>query len=90
MTFDNISAMIADIEHDGKGIPVLLRHYLKLHAVIVDFNIDPSFSRVIDGLLVVDLLKTDSRLLQRFLGQQGLAAFRAHHAAAVRQAAVPA
>ena len=90
LTFDNISAMIADIEHDGKGMPVLLRHYLKLHAAIVDFNIDPSFSRVIDGLLVVDLLKTDSRLLQRFLGQQGLAAFRAHHAADVRQAAVPA
>jgi putative hemolysin len=79
LTFDNISAMIADIEHDGKGLPVLLRHYLKLHAAIVDFNIDPSFSRVIDGLLVVDLLKTDSRLLQRFLGQQGLSAFMSHH-----------
>lgn len=81
LTFDNISAIISDIEHDGKGMPVLLRHYLKLHAAIVDFNIDPSFSRVIDGLLVVDLLKTDGRLLQRFLGQQGLAAFMSHHAA---------
>lgn len=80
LTFDNISAIISDIEHDGKGIPVLLRHYLKLHAAIIDFNVDPSFSRVIDGLLVVDLLKSDSRLLQRFFGRQGLADFLSHHA----------
>jgi putative hemolysin len=78
LTFENISAIISDLEHDGKGMPVLLRHYLKLHAAIIDFNIDPSFSRVMDGLLMVDLLKTDARLLKRFLGRDGFEAFMSH------------
>jgi putative hemolysin len=80
LTFENISAIISDIEHDGKGIPVLLRHYLRLHAAIVGFNLDASFSRVIDGLLVVDLLRTDPRLLKRFLGNVGFDAFMSHAA----------
>jgi hypothetical protein len=31
------------MEGDGKGVPVLLRQYLKLKAKLIGFNVDPQF-----------------------------------------------
>lgn len=76
---DNVSLLISEIEKDGKGVPVLLRHYLKLNATILCFNLDKKFSNVIDGLMLVDLTKTDPRLLRRFMGEEGLIEFARHH-----------
>ena len=68
---DDISTVIADVEADNKGIPVLLRHYLNLGGKLLAFNLDPAFSNVIDGLLLVDLLQTDRKQLQRYMGHEG-------------------
>lgn len=76
---DDISLLISEIEKDGKGVPILLRHYLKLNASILCFNLDPSFARVIDGLMRVDLTKTDTRLLHRFMGDAGIRSFANYH-----------
>jgi putative hemolysin len=75
-----LSGMIADIETDRKGVPILLKHYLKLGGKLVSFNVDPAFSNALDGLIVVDLLKSDTRLLARYFGQAGLATYLAFHA----------
>ena len=72
---DDLSALVADIEDDNKGMPVLLRHYLKLNARVLSFNVDPAFGNCIDGLIVVDLRTTEPRLLKRFMGEAGLATF---------------
>jgi putative hemolysin len=72
---EDVSTVVASIEDDGKGVPVLLRHYLKLKARLLTFNRDPEFSNVLDGLVVVDLRQSDPRLLQRFMGVEG---WRAH------------
>lgn len=77
---DDISALISEIETDRKGVPVLMRQYLKLNATIISFNLDPDFSDVIDGLVIVDLLKTDEKILRRFMGDKGQADFHAYHA----------
>ncbi len=82
LTVEHVSALISGIEQDGKGVPVLLRHYLKLNGTILSFNLDKAFSRVIDSLLVVDLRKTDERLLKRFMGQDGYHRFRQHDGSA--------
>jgi len=79
LTLDHVSMLISEIEQDRKGIPVLLRHYLKLNGTIVSFNVDKKFSRVVDSLLVVDLRKTDRRLLKRFLGSAGYESFVSYH-----------
>jgi len=79
-TLDHVSAVISEIEVGGKGVPVLLRHYLKLNGAIVSFNLDKKFSRSIDSLLVVDLRKSDLKLLRRFMGQEGLERFLQHQA----------
>jgi putative hemolysin len=75
-----LGALVADLEPDGKGVPIMLRQYLKLDARVVSFNRDPRFSGVWDCLLVVDLRRAPDALLARYLGSDGLSAYRAHHA----------
>jgi putative hemolysin len=72
----SLSALIAEIENDGKGLPVLLRQYLNLGGAILGFNVDSQFSRVLDGLIVVDLLKTDPRVLSRYMGREEAIEYR--------------
>ncbi|WP_035258747.1 lysophospholipid acyltransferase family protein [Desulfatirhabdium butyrativorans] len=66
-SIDEVSHWISQIEPDGKGIPVLLKHYLKLNGKVLGFNIDDKFSDVIDALIVVDLEKTHTRMCKRFI-----------------------
>lgn len=79
--FREVCALIADLEFQQKEVPVLLRHYLNLGGQLLAFNIDESFGNVMDGLIVVDLLKTDRRTLRRYLGDDGLEVFLSFHAA---------
>jgi putative hemolysin len=79
-----LSGLIADLESDGKGVPVLLRHYLRLGGRILGFNIDPEFSHSVDCLLLLDLRHTDRALLRRYMSPEGLARFEAAHVAKPR------
>lgn len=76
---DHISALVSELEIDNKGIPTLLKHYLKLDGELLAFNIDSSFNGCIDGLIMVNLLKTDSRLMKSYMGAEQLVAYRAFH-----------
>lgn len=67
---DDCSALISSLETDGKGIPVLLKHYLRLNGTILSFNVDKAFSSVIDGLILVDLTETDPKLLTKYMGEE--------------------
>ena len=78
-SIDDVSALIAEIEHDGKSIPVLLRHYLKLNAQLLSFNVDKDFSDVLDGLVVVDLKTTDPRMVSRYMGNEAYQVYRQFH-----------
>ena len=63
----------------GKAVPVLLRHYLSLNGRMVCFNIHSKFNDSLEGLIVVDVRKTDTKTLSRFLGAEGLAHFMSFH-----------
>ena len=76
---EDLSAVVSDLEPSGAGIPVLLRQYLKLGGKLLGFNVDPEFSDVLDGLILVDLTKTEPRLLERYLGRTEASQFLAHH-----------
>jgi putative hemolysin len=76
--FKEMGSVIADVEFKQRDVPVLLRHYLNLGGQILAFNIDRNFGGVMDGLIVVDLSRTDRRTLQRYLGVEGAAAFLSH------------
>ncbi|MEQ1947257.1 MAG: GNAT family N-acyltransferase [Bryobacteraceae bacterium] len=66
---DELSEVISDLESDHKGIPILLQHYLNLGGQMLDFSVDPKFANVLDGLVVVDLAKSNPRHLQRYMGK---------------------
>jgi putative hemolysin len=72
---EELSALIADVETDRKGVPVLLKQYLKLGGELVAFHVDRRFADALDGLIVVDLRKTDARVLERYMGKDGAAQF---------------
>ena len=74
---EELSALIADMEIDRKGVPVLLKQYLKLGGELVAFHVDRRFADALDGLIVVDLRKTDARVLERYMGKDGAAQFLA-------------
>jgi putative hemolysin len=69
LDMEDLSAVVSDIDPSQGGIPVLLRQYLRLGGKLVGFNVDPQFADVLDGLVVVDLTKTDPKLVDRYLGQ---------------------
>ena len=77
---DAVASLVSAIEDDGKGLPVLLRHYLKLNGEVLAWNVDRDFGDVLDALLLVDLRRSDPRLLRRYMGAEGAAAFQARHA----------
>jgi hypothetical protein len=76
---EEVSGIVADLESDQKGVPVLLKQYLRLGGKILGFSVDPKFSGVLDGLILVDLLGTNPKTLSRYLGANQAAAFLAHH-----------
>jgi hypothetical protein len=78
---EDLSRVIARIEHDNKGVPILLKQYLKLGGRVLGFNADARFSDALDGLIMVDLRASAPRLLARYMGEEGATAFFARHGA---------
>ena len=76
-----VSAMVSEIETDQRGVPVLLREYLKLGGRLVGLNVDPTFNHSITALVVIDLRRTDPRVLGRYMGKPEAAEFFAWHRA---------
>jgi putative hemolysin len=69
LDLEDLSAVVSDVDPGQGGIPMLLRQYLRLGGKLVGFNVDPEFANVLDGLIVVDLAKTDRKLVERYLGK---------------------
>jgi putative hemolysin len=72
---EDVSALVRQIEPDGKDIPVLLRQYLKLNAKLLGFTVDASFGNVLDGLVLVDLAQVEPAILSRYMGKSEARAF---------------
>jgi len=62
-----LAELIEDIEN-GRGLPVLLRQYLKLGGEVLAFNVDPAFNNALDALIVVDLVRADAKAIGRYMG----------------------
>jgi putative hemolysin len=77
-----VSSFISEIESDQKGVPILLKQYLRLDGRLLSYNVDPDFANVLDVLIVVDLRQTAQKALQRYMGRENLERFRAFHSAA--------
>lgn len=63
-----MNTMVCALEPDGKGIPVLLRQYLRMGGKMVSFNVDPEFGNTLDCLVLVDLANAPERIMKRYRG----------------------
>jgi len=49
---EDVSALISNIEADGKGVPIILKHYLKMHTTLLSASTSTgTFSNCLDGLI---------------------------------------
>ena len=76
---EDVSRMVRQIERDNKGVPILLKQYLKLGGRLLAFNADKHFNDALDGLIMVDLRASDPRVLARYMGEEGATAFLSRH-----------
>ena len=78
-SIEDVSLSISDIEDDSKGVPVLLRQYLKAGGRLLAFNLDPNFADALDALIVADLRTAPLALLERCMGRNEARAFLESH-----------
>jgi len=83
---EQISDLVAQLEKDHKGVPILLKQYLKLGGTLLGFNVDHDFNNALDGLIMVDLVKTDAKVLSKYMGPEQTQAFLAFHANSLNKA----
>ncbi len=76
---DLMANLVSEIEPDHKDIPVLLRQYLKLGGKLLAFNVDPEFSSVVDGLIMVELSQASPKTLRRYMGNDTADAYLRYH-----------
>lgn len=74
-----LSNIVSEFEPDNKGIPILMKHYLKLGGKIIAFNVDNDFGNCLDGMILVDLAKTDRKKLERYMGKEPAEDFLNYH-----------
>ena len=78
-SLDALESAVLAVEADQKGVPVLLRQYLKLGARVLAFNVDPAFGNSTDVLVAVDLLQTDPKVLAKYMGREAAERFVQSH-----------
>jgi len=78
---EDVTEVITDLETEFKGIPVLLRQYLKLGGKVLAFNVDPDFQDCLDGLIKVDVLQTPPRILAMYMGKENVELLLEYHEA---------
>lgn len=83
---EELGDSVSDLEDDGKGIPILFRQYAKLGGKMLAFNVDRRFSNCLDGLVLVDLRRTEPSVLERYMGREGSQRFRQYHELAQQNA----
>lgn len=80
---ETLSQIINKFEKDGKDIPILLKHYLKLGGRIVSFNVDKDFMDVLDGLIMLDVLDIPKKNLQTYMGKENAKVYEDYHTGVV-------
>jgi|OM-RGC.v1.001022826 putative hemolysin len=65
---EELSSLIKHLEADGKDIPPLIKHYMKMGGTFSSFSIDEEFGGTLDGLILVDLPNSPIKSLKNYLG----------------------
>ncbi len=71
-----LSRRIAQLEPDQKGVPILIKEYIKLGGQFLGFSVDADFQDAMDGFVVVNLDRTNPKLLSLHMGLENYERFR--------------
>ena len=78
---EDVSTLVTGLEQDGKGVPILIKHYTRMNAKLLSFGVWKSHSNAVVSFLVTDLTTSDPKFLKRYMGDEGYARFMAYHGA---------
>lgn len=76
---DDVSLLVTGLEPDGKGVPILIKHYLRLDAKLLSFGVWKNHSNAVVSFIVVDMLEADGRLVKRLMGEEQYAEYKKYH-----------
>jgi hypothetical protein len=85
-TVDEVDELVNQLEGGARGIPPLLRHYLRLDAKVLAFNVDSAFGDCLDALVTVHVPSINRRILSRYFGPAMDGYLAAHGIAPMRAA----
>ena len=78
---EDVSTLVTGLEHDGKGVPILIKHYTRMNAKLISFGVWKNHSNAVVSFLITDLTTSDPKFLKRYMGEEGYARFMAFHEA---------
>ena len=76
---EDVSTLITGLEQDGKGVPVLIKHYLRMNAKLISFGVWKDHSNAVVSFIVTDVTTSDPKSIRRFMGADLYARFMAYH-----------
>lgn len=78
-SLQDVQELIEELEGSHIKVPILIKHYLKMGARVLAFNIDHAFNDAMDILLVTDLLAAPAELMTKYMGEEGYQQYLAYH-----------
>lgn len=76
---DDVSALVMGLEPDGKGVPILIKHYARMNAKLLSFGVWTDHSNAVVSFMMADLTTADPKFLRRYMGDAGYHSFMACH-----------
>lgn len=76
---EDVSTLVTSLEPDGKGVPILIKHYIRMNAKLLNFGVWKNHSDAVVGFMVADVTTADAKMIRRYMGEEGFARFRAYH-----------
>ncbi|MBA4419445.1 MAG: hypothetical protein C0392_16310 [Syntrophus sp. (in: bacteria)] len=76
---NKLSQLVSEVECNRKGVPLHLKHYIKMNGKIIGFIKDTSFGSSLNCMVLIDLTKCSQGMLLRCMGQSGRERFSDYH-----------
>jgi putative hemolysin len=80
-SIEDVSTLVTGLEEDGKGVPILIKHYLRMNAKLLSFGVWKSHSNAVVSFILTDLTTSDPKFLKRYMGAEGYQRFMDFHGA---------
>lgn len=78
-SIEDVHALVASLESDGKGVPILIKHYVRMNARLLSFGVWTNHSNAVVSFMLTDLTTADTKFLRRYMGEEGYRNFISFH-----------